>query len=111
MKIETRPWGRFIVLYEDKDTWLKRLIISPGQSLSLQSHENRDEHWLSNDRVHYWTEEFEGRLWPGEVLTVPAGTKHRLINPYEGEVHVLEWATGSPTESDIIRYEDNYGRT
>lgn len=112
MKIETRPWGRFAVLYQDKHTWLKRLIISPGQSLSYQSHENRDEVWITQDEgVRFIIDGQEFVMKPGMMYGCLSGAKHRLINTGATEASVLEWATGSPDESDIIRYADNYGRT
>ncbi len=112
MIIETRPWGRFAILYADKNTWLKRLIISPGQSLSLQSHEHRSEFWVTeDDGVKAIIGDAEFVLNPGVIFEVYPREKHRLTNTCDHEVCVLEWATGSPLESDITRYHDIYGRS
>lgn len=113
MRQETRPWGRFEVLYEDKFTWLKRIIISPGQSLSYQYHLNRSEFWLA-ETSGVWAE-IEGkvlRLQPHRSIptSIYPRVKHRLFNPGVLEVSVLEWTTGQPREDDIVRLEDDYGR-
>jgi mannose-6-phosphate isomerase-like protein (cupin superfamily) len=116
MQVETRPWGRFVVLYSDKSIWLKRLIISPGQSLSLQTHKDRDEYWVTEDEgvvayISFKLGSEEIQLEPGEVYCAPADWYHRIRNSSDKEVHVIEWATGSPKESDITRYQDIYGRS
>lgn len=112
VSIETRPWGRYVVLHSDKDTWLKRLIISPGQSLSLQTHENRDEFWYTTDiGVLYQKGDLVKPMISGVPVFCSRNQKHRLMNTSDHEVVVIEWAIGSPIESDIIRIEDNYGRS
>ena len=91
--------------------WLKRLIIEPGQALSLQSHEHRKEYWFTEDKgVWYQLESSRDELMTGIVFYVARGVKHRLWNASEEPVVVVEWAIGSPRESDIICYDDIYGR-
>lgn len=112
MNVETRPWGRYVILHSDKNTWLKRLIISPGQSLSLQTHENRDEYWYTNDLgVVYQKGDWMKPMVPGTVVSCARNERHRLANLSDREVVVVEWAVGHPTEGDIVRLEDNYGRS
>ena len=109
--IEVRPWGSFIMLYQDEDTWLKKLIIAPGQSLSLQRHKERDEYWYPlDDGVVFSDSEHEIELISRETYFCLRGANHRLSNPGHEPVRVIEWATGSPDESDIVRIKDNYGR-
>lgn len=111
MRKETRPWGRFEVIYESDRQWLKRIYIAPGQSLSLQYHANRDEYWQVREagaRAVLGDEDFE--LAPMVAYNCPALVVHRLYNPCDHEVVVLEYAVGRPTEGDIVRLSDNYGR-
>jgi mannose-6-phosphate isomerase-like protein (cupin superfamily) len=111
MRAETRPWGRFEVIYESPIQWLKRIIITPGQSLSYQYHRHRTEHWLA-ETDGAWAE-LDGYSFPllkAVSYTASPGRNHRLFNPCAHEVSVLEWATGSPDETDIIRIRDDYGR-
>ena len=113
MHRETRPWGYFDLFYTDDNQWFKRLVISPGQSLSLQYHENRMEFWLTQDQgvlAHIESDGADFTLIPGHVYVVPEYDVHRLSNPTEHEVVVTEWATGKPDENDIVRLEDRYGR-
>lgn len=115
MRTETRPWGRFEVMHEDINSWLKRIIIAPGQSLSLQYHQYREELWShetpqDGSMAAYSLNGKESYLWPGTIVRVPRGAVHRLSNPCDVEVSVLEWALGRPNEDDIVRLDDLYGR-
>lgn len=108
---EERPWGWFEVLYEDEHTWLKEIIILPGQSLSYQRHAHRDEYWTARTAgARAVTGGLDVPLAPGVVASVKANVPHRLYNPCQEAVSVLEWAVGHPTEADIVRISDNYGR-
>lgn len=111
MRTETRPWGTFEVLHESEAFWLKKLIISPGQSLSLQYHENREETWVTEDNgVLIQIGEWKTFMHPLSPYTVAKRTKHRITNTGQSSVTVIEWATGRPEESDIVRLDDDYGR-
>lgn len=114
MRTETRPWGRFEVLYEDDHNWLKRIIIDPGQSLSYQYHLERTECWFAETRgvwveVAGWTSELKSTAHRPTIIH--PSERHRLFNPGQAEVSVLEWAVGRPSEHDIVRLKDFYGRT
>jgi mannose-6-phosphate isomerase len=111
---EERPWGFFRQFTKNQSSTVKILSINPGQSLSLQSHASRTEFWhvlqghptlTKNDTVTTSS--------PGDELTVPAGTEHRIsVQATEHEPAILlEIATGNFDESDITRLEDVYGRT
>jgi mannose-1-phosphate guanylyltransferase/mannose-6-phosphate isomerase len=114
---EDRPWGRWQVVHEEAAATVKILTVEPGQMLSLQSHENRDELWqpLGPGLVRYTTRE-DGDMPNAEVMSegkvyaIRRNMRHRLINPTEFAVSVVEVIKGRYDESDIIRYQDAYGR-
>lgn len=107
-----RPWGSFSVLEDAEDCKVKRLVVKPGQVLSLQKHHRRSEHWTvvqGEAKVRLGDREF--LLKANESTYIPAETLHRLENPGTEDVHLIEVQTGSYFgEDDIVRYEDIYGR-
>lgn len=108
-----RPWGTYTVL-EDKPTFkVKRLLVKPGEILSLQMHHQRSEHWTvvkGKARVVVGEKEFDLNI--NESTYVPVETKHRLANPFEENVEIIEVQCGDYLgEDDIVRFEDVYGRT
>jgi mannose-1-phosphate guanylyltransferase/mannose-6-phosphate isomerase len=107
-----RPWGSFSILEDAHDCKVKRLVVKPGQVLSLQKHQRRSEHWTvirGAAKVRLGEDEF--LLNANESTYIPAGTLHRLENPGTQDVHLVEVQTGDYFgEDDIIRYEDIYGR-
>lgn len=107
-----RPWGSFSILEDAEDCKVKRLVIKPGQVLSLQMHHKRAEHWTvikGIAKVRLGDKEF--LLHPNESTYIPVETQHRLENPGTGDVHLIEVQTGDYFgEDDIVRYEDIYGR-
>ena len=108
-----RPWGSFSILEDADDCKVKRLVVKPGQVLSLQMHHRRAEHWTvvkGVAKVRLGDEEF--LLKPNESTYIPLETRHRLENPGTEDVHLIEVQTGDYFgEDDIVRYEDIYGRT
>ncbi len=108
-----RPWGTYTVLEEGEGFKIKRIVVKPGQRLSLQTHRHRSEHWVvvgGTARVTNGEEVFQ--LQVNESTYIRAGNKHRLENPGETELAIIEVQTGSYLgEDDIIRYSDAYGRT
>lgn len=107
-----KPWGSYEVLYEFPGYKIKRLVIIPLQRLSLQSHENRSEHWIIETGYGIATlESVKIFLQRNDHLYIPKNSKHRLYNPSKEEcLSVLEYAKGLCDEEDIIRYEDDYNR-
>jgi len=107
-----RPWGSYTVLEDAADCKVKRLIVRPGGVLSLQRHRHRSEHWTvisGTARVQVGEDRFD--LGPGETVQIPAGSLHRLENPEQHNVHIIEVQSGSYFgEDDIERLEDVYGR-
>ena len=107
-----RPWGAFQNLLDEPGYKVKRIVVLPGQKLSLQKHQHRAEHWTVVEGtawVHNNGQEFE--LSVSEATFIPQGAVHRLENRTEEMVVLIEVQTGSYTgEDDIIRLEDIYGR-
>jgi mannose-1-phosphate guanylyltransferase len=107
-----RPWGTYTVLEEGNGFKIKRIEVKPGASLSLQMHHHRSEHWVVvNGKAKVINGEREILLNTNESTFIPAGHKHRLINPGTIPCVMIEVQSGSYVgEDDIVRLEDNYGR-
>jgi mannose-1-phosphate guanylyltransferase/mannose-6-phosphate isomerase len=110
---EHRPWGRFKVLHEGPGFKVKEIVVEPGGRLSLQSHEHRAEHWVvvaGTARVTVGEEILT--LQPNQSVHIPLGARHRMENPGEVPMHLIEVQCGDYLgEDDIVRYEDVYGRS
>ncbi|MEX3931230.1 mannose-1-phosphate guanylyltransferase/mannose-6-phosphate isomerase [Paraburkholderia phymatum] len=107
-----RPWGTYTVLEEGVRFKMKRIVVKPGASLSLQMHHHRSEHWIV---VSGCADIVNGdkliSLQPNESTYIPAGHKHRLINPGVMDLVLIEVQCGEYLgEDDIVRFEDVYGR-
>ncbi|MGB5830456.1 MAG: glycosyltransferase [Thiohalocapsa sp.] len=107
-----RPWGQYQNLLERDDHKIKELIINPGQRLSLQQHQRRAEHWtLVSGEALVTLGENEILLKPGQSVDIPRGAVHRILNPGEIPLVLVEVQMGDYfEEDDIIRLEDDYGR-
>ena len=107
-----RPWGWFESLVVGERFQVKRILVHPGASLSLQSHHHRSEHWIVVEGTARVTLDHEVRLLSeNQSVYIPLGAKHRLENPGKVAVVLIEVQTGSYLgEDDIIRYEDVYAR-
>jgi mannose-1-phosphate guanylyltransferase/mannose-6-phosphate isomerase len=107
-----RPWGHFTVLEDAPDCKVKRLVVRPGGILSLQKHARRSEHWTvveGTARVRVGDREF--LLERNQSTYIPAGTLHRLENPTDQNLALIEVQCGDYFgEDDIVRLEDVYGR-
>ncbi len=107
-----RPWGKYVNLFKGKGFLVKELYVKSKGILSLQKHHHRSEHWLItegnpkitlNKKILYKKK--------NESIFIPLGAIHRIENPYKKPVKIIEVQVGSILkESDIIRYEDVYGR-
>ncbi|MEZ9243686.1 mannose-1-phosphate guanylyltransferase/mannose-6-phosphate isomerase [Vibrio lentus] len=107
-----RPWGKYDVIDLGKRDKVKRITVKAGHQLSLQMHHHRAEHWVvvagtakvTNDEKTYIVEEDQSTY-------IPLGHIHSLENPGDSPLEMIEVQTGSHlSESDIIRYQDSYGR-
>ena len=107
-----RPWGSYTILQEGEYYKVKKLVVNPGERLSLQSHEKRSEHWTVIAGVAKATIGRDTRyLEEGESIDIPFRAKHRLENPGEDILEIIEVQRGDYLgEDDIIRYEDKYNR-
>lgn len=110
---EERPWGSFTVLDDLPHTKVKRLVVKPGQRLSLQSHELRDEHWVVVRGVARVTlDEVTRDFAYGDHVFVKRGVKHRIACHGDEPVEVIEVQTGEAfPEEDITRFQDDYHRS
>jgi len=108
-----RPWGWYDSIDSGARFQVKRIMVKPGASLSLQMHHHRAEHWIvvtgtaevtNGDKVLILTE--------NQSTYIPLGEVHRLRNPGKVPLEIIEVQSGSYLgEDDIVRYEDTYGRS
>ncbi len=108
---ENRPWGHFRRFTQNAKSTVKIIVVNPGETLSLQSHEKRAEFWHVISGTG--TVEIDGVASPaskGAEFSVSVGSKHRLSADAGAALEILEIATGDFEEEDIVRYEDKYGR-
>jgi mannose-1-phosphate guanylyltransferase/mannose-6-phosphate isomerase len=107
-----RPWGWYDSIDSGSRFQVKRIMVKPGASLSLQKHHHRAEHWIvvsgtaevtNGDQVTLLTE--------NQSTYIPLGQVHRLANPGKVPLEIIEVQSGSYLgEDDIVRFEDTYGR-
>ncbi|MCZ8293245.1 MAG: mannose-1-phosphate guanylyltransferase/mannose-6-phosphate isomerase [Hylemonella sp.] len=108
-----RPWGWYDSIDMGERFQVKRIMVKPGASLSLQKHHHRAEHWVvvsgtaevtNGDKVMV--------LGENQSTYIPIGQMHRLANPGKEPLEIIEVQSGAYLgEDDIVRFEDNYGRT
>jgi mannose-1-phosphate guanylyltransferase / mannose-6-phosphate isomerase len=108
-----RPWGWYDSVDAGPRFQVKRIMVNPGATLSLQMHHHRAEHWIvvqgtaevtCGDRKTILTE--------NQSTYIPLGETHRLANPGKLPLEIIEVQSGSYLgEDDIVRFEDTYGRT
>jgi len=109
---DERPWGRWEVLDTGDGFAVKRLTVKPGAILSLQLHHHREEHWVvvrGRARIVRGAETLE--LVRNQAVFIPIETAHRIENPGEDTLEIVEIQVGDKLdENDIVRLEDRYGR-
>ncbi|WP_116800155.1 mannose-1-phosphate guanylyltransferase/mannose-6-phosphate isomerase [Pseudomonas syringae] len=108
----TRPWGTYTVLEEGKRFKIKRIVVRPQASLSLQMHHHRSEHWIVVSGMARVTNgEREFMLDTNESTFIKPGHTHRLVNPGVIDLVMIEVQSGEYLgEDDIVRFTDIYGR-
>jgi mannose-1-phosphate guanylyltransferase/mannose-6-phosphate isomerase len=108
-----RPWGYYESVDDGAGYQVKRIVVNPGQALSLQRHRRRAEHWVvvsGTARVTRNEEVLE--LAANQSVYIPLGAKHRLENPAQVPLQVIEVQSGDYLgEDDIERFEDRYDRS
>jgi mannose-1-phosphate guanylyltransferase/mannose-6-phosphate isomerase len=107
-----RPWGFYERLIQGERFQVKRIVVSPGRQLSLQSHFHRAEHWVVVNGTAKVTRDDEKLIVrENESVYLPLGCKHRLENPGKIPLTLIEVQSGAYLgEDDIVRMEDVYGR-
>jgi mannose-1-phosphate guanylyltransferase len=108
----TRPWGTYTVLEEGKRFKIKRIVVRPKASLSLQMHHHRSEHWIVVSGMAQVTNgDREFTLDTNESTFIKPGYTHRLVNPGVIDLVMIEVQSGEYLgEDDIVRFTDIYGR-
>lgn len=108
-----RPWGSYEGLVQSGRFQVKRIVVKPGASLSLQMHHHRAEHWVVVKGTARVTCGDDVRLLAEDQSTyIPIGTAHRLENPGRIVLEIIEVQSGSYLgEDDIVRFQDHYGRS
>jgi len=108
-----RPWGWYDSIDMGPRFQVKRIMVKPKASLSLQMHHHRAEHWIVVSGTAEVTNGEQVLLLSENQSTyIPLGTVHRLVNPGAIPLEIIEVQSGSYLgEDDIVRFQDNYGRT
>ena len=108
-----RPWGKYTVLHEAARFKVKHIEVKPGKKLSLQLHDKRSEHWVVvQGTARVTVGDTIADLHPNESIYVPAQTKHRIENATDGGLTIVEVQCGDYLgEDDIVRFDDEYGRS
>ena len=109
----TRPWGSYTVLEDGERYKIKRIVVNPGQKLSMQMHHHRSEHWVviaGTARIVNGDQEVY--LEENQSTYIPKTHKHRLENPGKIPLQIIEIQSGPYLEEDdIVRFDDIYGRS
>lgn len=111
---DQRPWGSFTVLDEGDDYKVKRIEVLPGKRLSYQRHTRRSEHWfIVRGTAKVTLNGVETLVNTFQTVDIAVGDAHRVENPSESEMLVfIETQTGEYFgEDDIVRLEDDFGRS
>jgi mannose-1-phosphate guanylyltransferase/mannose-6-phosphate isomerase len=112
-RVVHRPWGSYDSLESRERFQVKRIVVKPGASLSLQMHHHRAEHWIVvSGTAEVTCGEKVFLLSENQSTYIPLGSVHRLRNPGQMPLELIEVQSGSYLgEDDIVRLDDVYGRT
>lgn len=108
-----RPWGWYDSVDAGPRFQVKRILVKPGATLSLQMHHHRAEHWIVvSGTAEVTCGDSKRLLTENQSTYIPLGQTHRLANPGKVPLEIIEVQSGSYLgEDDIVRFEDTYGRT
>lgn len=108
-----RPWGSYDGVVEGERWQVKKIVVNPGASLSLQMHHHRAEHWVVVQGTAMVEKDGSQELLGENQSTyIPLGSQHRLSNPGKIPVELIEVQSGAYLgEDDIVRFQDRYGRS
>jgi mannose-6-phosphate isomerase len=112
METGERPWGTYTVLDESNNYKIKRIVVNPGERLSLQMHHHRSEHWIVvSGTAKVTCDDREYIVHINESTFIPLGMNHRLENPGIIPLTIIEVQSGEYLgEDDIVRFQDDYSR-
>jgi mannose-1-phosphate guanylyltransferase/mannose-6-phosphate isomerase len=107
-----RPWGSYQSIATGSGHQVKRITVNPGGRLSLQLHHRRAEHWVVVEGTARVTrDEDVMTMGPNQSIFIPLGAEHRLENPGDVPLQIIEVQCGDYLgEDDIVRFDDAYGR-
>jgi len=107
-----RPWGSYETIGDGPRFQVKHIVVDPGETLSLQMHFHRSEHWVVvRGSAQVTVGDEVSILQENESTYIPAGTQHRLANPGKVPLELVEIQCGPYLgEDDIVRFDDQYGR-
>jgi mannose-6-phosphate isomerase-like protein (cupin superfamily) len=110
---DERPWGSYEILKREPGMWVKRIEVKPNARFSLQKHMQRSEHWVVVRGEGIVTRGLRKiAVTAGDSIDIPLGKKHRMTNKTALPLVFIEIAFGDQlSEDDIVRFEDDYGRT
>ncbi len=110
---ETRPWGSFTILEDLPHCKVKRLVVHSGHRLSLQYHQQREEHWTvirGTPTITVGEKQWVAQV--GEHIHIPREAHHRIANEVKEDAELIEVQLGDYFgEDDIVRLEDDYNRS
>lgn len=111
-RVVQRPWGSYDSLEAGERFQVKRIVVKPGASLSLQKHHHRAEHWIVvSGTAEVTCDQKVFLLGENQSTYIPLGSTHRLRNPGKVPLELIEVQSGSYLgEDDIVRFDDVYGR-
>ena len=108
-----RPWGKYDSIDNEARYQVKRITVNPGQKLSIQMHHHRAEHWVVvSGTANVGIDGQERLLAENQSVYIPLGAVHFLENPGKIPLELIEVQSGAYLgEDDIVRFEDQYGRS
>ena len=112
-KYDERPWGTFTVIDEGEGYKVKRIEVYGNKRLSYQKHAQRAEHWfIVEGKARVTLDGNDIDLTAGQAIDIPLGAAHRIENPAEEKMIFIEVQRGGYLgEDDIVRLQDDYGRS
>ena len=112
-RYDERPWGSYTVIDEGPGFKVKRIEVKAGSRLSYQRHAQRDEHWfIVSGRALVTLDGLDIAVNAGEAIDIPIGGAHRIMNCGSEPLVFIEVQRGDYLgEDDIVRLQDDYGRT
>jgi mannose-6-phosphate isomerase-like protein (cupin superfamily) len=109
---DDRPWGRWEEYLNESGYRVKRIVVAPGQRLSLQRHRLRSEHWvIVAGKGSFHLDGSDRPVEAGSTVFIPVGGIHRITNTGDVPLLIIETQLGICDEDDIERLEDDYGRS